>query len=171
MQQPTAGRSKGGRRSKKLSTRIDLTPMVDLGFLLITFFIFTTTLGQPKIMGLVMPDEKPTKDPSKIEESNVMQVILAANNKVMYYYGEDVAHAVTTHYGSEGLRAAILQKQQGLRAAHKEPKELMLLIKPTDASSYQNFIAVMDEIAINRVEKYALMPVTEADNHAILAKH
>jgi hypothetical protein len=114
-------------------------------------------------MGLVMPDEKPTTNPSKIEDRNVLQVVLANNGKVICYQGDDASTAVTTHFGADGLRALILQKQQSLKDGHHNPKDMMLLIKPTDASCYQDFIAVMDEIAINRVEKYALVNVTEAD--------
>src|ERR1700709_1107015 len=80
----------GVKKGKKLSTRIDLTPMVDLGFLLITFFMFTTTLAKPKTMEINMPYKDPNipiEDQSKIKESVALTVLLSKNHKIYYYEG------------------------------------------------------------------------------------
>src|SRR5437870_12175638 len=86
------GKKRGGVRAKKMSTRIDMTPMVDLGFLLVTFFILTTTMQKPKAMTVVMPD--PTKDTTqqtKLRASEAMTVLLGSNDHIFYYFGQDSA--------------------------------------------------------------------------------
>src|SRR5436190_371264 len=80
----------GVKKGKKLSTRIDLTPMVDLGFLLITFFMFTTTLAKPKTMEINMPYKDPNKpviDETKVKESCAITVLLSKDNRIYYYEG------------------------------------------------------------------------------------
>src|ERR1044071_7142519 len=79
----------GVKKGKKLSTRIDLTPMVDLGFLLITFFMYTTTMSKPKTMEINMPNTEKIdpKDQTKIKESTAMTILLSKNHRVYYYEG------------------------------------------------------------------------------------
>ena len=79
----------GVKKAKKLSTRVDMTPMVDLGFLLITFFIFTATMSSPKAMDLRMP--KDVNDPTKqneAKESSTLTIMLGKSDKVYYYEGK-----------------------------------------------------------------------------------
>jgi biopolymer transport protein ExbD len=79
-----SSRRPGARRSKKLSTRVDLTPMVDLGFLLITFFIVTTTWSKPRALGLNMPAKG---DSSNLGLHAALTVLAGSDNKVFYYHG------------------------------------------------------------------------------------
>src|ERR1700748_459745 len=83
------GKHKGGKvRSKKASTRVDLTAMVDLAFLLVTFFMLTTTLNKPKAMDLVMPDkDEDLKLQEPVPETRTLTVLLGKNNKVEWYRG------------------------------------------------------------------------------------
>ena len=78
----------GVKKAKKLSTRVDMTPMVDLGFLLITFFIFTATMSSPTTMDLNMPKETDKKDETKIKQSGALTIMLGKNDQVYYYEGE-----------------------------------------------------------------------------------
>ena len=79
----------GVKKGKKLSTRVDLTPMVDLGFLLITFFIFTTTMSQPTALKLMLPkDAENPEEQNKAKESGVITLLLGKDNTVFYYEGQ-----------------------------------------------------------------------------------
>src|SRR3990170_7230832 len=78
----------GVKKAKKLSTRVDLTPMVDLGFLLITFFIFTTTMSEPTAMRLFLPkDTEKPEEQNKAKESGALTLLLGKNNQIFYYEG------------------------------------------------------------------------------------
>jgi biopolymer transport protein ExbD len=103
---------KGVRQRKKLSTRVDLTPMVDLGFLLITFFVFTATLNEAHAMKLVMPDERPTPNPVLAPESKTISVLLGADNTVYYYPGLALASMKLTNYSASGIRQVLQDKEE-----------------------------------------------------------
>jgi biopolymer transport protein ExbD len=109
---------KGGKKvkPKKMSTRVDFTPMVDLGFLLITFFMLTTTMIKPQTMEIAMPskDKIPEEEQSKIKASRAVTIILGKNNKVFYYEGtreNDIdPKVITTDFSAEGIRKFLLAK-------------------------------------------------------------
>lgn len=98
-------KKKGVRRSKKLSTKVDLTPMVDLGFLLITFFVFTTSISNATVMKLNMPDDD---DPDSMvtAEGKTLNVLLAADNIVYYYYGDSINNRHSTNFSSQGFKSS-----------------------------------------------------------------
>src|SRR4029078_11521601 len=104
--------------NKKQIIRIDMTPMVDLGFLLITFFVFTTTMSIPKATDLFMPSDKPVTIPPEIPNSLALSLLLDDNNKV-YYYNGDFKEATNenkiyeTNYSTyDGIGKIIRQKQK-----------------------------------------------------------
>lgn len=102
------------RRCARLSTRVDLAPMVDLGFLLITFFIFTTRLSQPMTINLVMPAN------GDIPASKTVKLVLEAENRVFYYPGAEVWNQNCTDFSPTGLRKLLLETQQKLRKHNRE---------------------------------------------------
>lgn len=175
----TTGDKPGVRRSKKHSTRVDLTPMVDLGFLLITFFIFTTTMSEPAVTKLVMPDDtKPVKDPTEVGKSSALTILPVSGNKVFYYHGtmEDAlksgAYGVTTFSVKDGIGQVIRDKQLAMdRMKPGFRKDLTLMIKPTEAATYEDVVNALDEVAINMVPHYALMEISGDEKKIIVEKN
>ena len=164
----TASERKGKsfHHNKKQIIRIDMTPMVDLGFLLITFFVFTTTMSTPKATDLFMPGDQPDPHPPKLKDDLALTILLSENNKVYYYHGnwEDAKNndqVFETNYSTyEGIGKIIRQKQKEIDASGKFTegrKGLMLLIKPTSKSNYKNVVDALDEAVINNVKKYAII--------------
>ncbi len=158
-------RKRGGIRSKKLSTRVDLTPMVDLGFLLITFFIFTTTMYEAKGMNLVIPDDKPTNEPNTAGEGKTISLILQDNDVIHYYHGLKEDQSQSTNYSAAGIRAVIRQKIMDVKKQFGNKADAIILIKPTDGASYRNIVAVLDEMLINDVKKYVLMEPSATEKY------
>lgn len=124
---------KGGKkRSKKASTRVDLTPMVDLGFLLITFFMLATTLIKPQTLEINMPsnDKVDKKDETKVKASKAITIILAKNNKVFYYFGDNdpklnyIPVPIQTDFSKNGIRKMLLDRNASVVARIKELKKL-----------------------------------------------
>ncbi len=166
--------NKGGRRSKKLSTRVDMTPMVDLGFLLITFFVLTTTWSKPHVTKLNMPADGPS---STIGNDAALTIVPIAGNKVFYYHGEwsealQKGNYGTTGYGlKDGIGEVIRNKQIAMDRNYKGGrKEMMLLIKPSPEASYGNVVSLLDETTINDVKRYALMTLTPQEKNNISSK-
>lgn len=150
----SSGRA-GVARLKKLSTRIDLTPMVDLGFLLITFFIFTTTLSQPNALKLNMPTD--SKDSTAVAESKTLTMVLAPNNMLYYYKGEWKGDLVRSSYKPAEIREVINRQMQQVAQKFDDRYQTVVLIKATGGASYANVVDVLDEMVINGVSRYVLM--------------
>ncbi|GHV30973.1 biopolymer transporter ExbD [Bacteroidia bacterium] len=114
----------GKNKQKKQQIRVDFTPMVDMNMLLITFFMFATTLLKPQTMNINMPmDEKDLtqEDKTKVKESGAVTLLLGANDEIYYYLGipkdqaiyEDSTYLVTSSYGAGGIRKLLLEKNSG----------------------------------------------------------
>jgi biopolymer transport protein ExbD len=148
------------KRMIKRNLKIDMTPMVDLGFLLIAFFVFTTSFNQPTSMNLYMPkDGIPTLSP----QSQTITFIIAAGGLIYYYPGteeEAVKNnrvSIVSYDEKTGIGKTIRTKQLQLEQAGIDKKELIVLIKPTKESTYKNAVDVLDEMTINGVTRYAIV--------------
>lgn len=174
------GGKKGGKKGKKLSTRIDLTPMVDLGFLLITFFIFTTTMSKPKTMEINMPSEEKTDKPNEVKDYTAMTVLLSKEHRVYYYLGmasdplnpPDVK--VTYFQAKNGIRDAIIDLKKNVyaernngAAGHKADDEPVILIKADTTSQYDDLVNILDEMQVNGINTYALVDISDVDREFI----
>jgi len=166
----------GVKKGKKLSTRVDLTPMVDLGFLLITFFIFTTTMSQPTAMKLILPDDKvKPEDQNKAKESGVLTILMGSDNHIYYYEGQlkpDGSNFLSASYnGENSIRDVIMKKKADVRSRATDPtnpeKDLVIVIKPSVECTYKNVIDILDEMAINVVKKYALVDISDGEGQLV----
>jgi len=158
------GKHKGGKvRSKKASTRVDMTAMVDLAFLLITFFILSTTLNKPKAMDLAMPDKDEQHDQLPVPASRTMTILLGSDDKVDWYMGEPGKSPPTTdNFGKGGLRKALLENYDKVKK-ESGGKEMIVLIKPSDKSNYANLVAALDELNITNIQEHAIVDITPAE--------
>jgi biopolymer transport protein ExbD len=159
------GGGKGGKvRSKKQNSKVDLTAMVDLAFLLITFFMLTTTLSKPQSMSLGLPDKDPDDKtpPVKVDENRTMTLMLGDNGKVVYYMGllnNPIAGPKDIAYGKDGIRKELLSRKKSvLEYTGDKTKGIIVIIKPTKKSNYKNLVDILDEMAITGVETYAIVP-------------
>jgi biopolymer transport protein ExbD len=166
------GGGKGGKiRSKKASTRIDLTAMVDLAFLLITFFIMTTTLSKPKAMDMFMPDKTKKDVQLPVPETRTMTVLLGANDKIEWYVGAPGKTPPTvSNFGKDGIRKDLIEQNQKIKATHAGPdNDMIVLVKPSDHSTYKDFVNMMDELNIAGIQRSGVVDIT-APEIALLKK-
>lgn len=179
-------------KQKKHSSRVDLTPMVDLGFLLITFFMLTTSMLKPQTMEISVPskDKVLEEDQNKIKASQAITILLGKENKLYYYFGTQEngidPEVVETDYSSEGLRKMLFQKNfdvmKAVNELKKEKKRMaeedyntklselksvktapIIIIKAADDSNYKNLVDILDEMNINNIARYAIVDITPYD--------
>ena len=166
------GGGKGDKkvRSKKSNSKVDLTAMVDLAFLLITFFMLTTSLSKPQSMDLGMPDKE--KDPNKpevlVDERRTMTILMGDNDELQFYmgiFGKFIQEPKTVTYGKGGIRKDLLQKivsvpQEVGPDSEGKPRGLIVVIKASKKSTYKNLVDILDEMAIVDCKTYAIVDIT-----------
>ena len=190
----TGGGGGGGKhqkkRAKKLSTRIDMTPMVDLGFLLLTFFMLTTTFSQPKVIELTPPVKSDEK--TKVD-TTTLTLILGKSDTVYYYNGllhatHDSNNILQTDFSDDGVRKLVLGQNQFVmnsikdiqtqHNANKMPDSTynrlldkaegnksarFVIIKTDSTTKYINVVMALDEMNICNIGKYSLIDASEDD--------
>jgi biopolymer transport protein ExbD len=144
------------QRHSKRSTRVDLTPMVDLGFLLITFFIFTTSMSEPRSLKLRLPADAVHGEPSTTAESNTLNVLPWADHKVFYFMGNNIQDMRATDYSNHGIRQVIMDARNKVGKSTGNGKDLVILIKATPESDYQQLVTLLNEMIINDITRYYL---------------
>jgi len=187
----------GVKKAKKLSTRVDMTPMVDLGFLLITFFVFTATMSSPTTLDLNMPkDIKDPKDQTEAKESGVLSIMLGKGDQVYYYEGKLAVDANGNNFKQttfKGIRDVIINKKKDVMANHhhddscdkiqqkaKEKgdpnwkdacldRDFVVIIKPDKDATYKNTVDILDEMTINQVKIYAMVKLLDQEYQLIQA--
>lgn len=170
------GKKKGSKkvRSKKLNSKVDLTAMVDLAFLLITFFMLTTSLSKPQSMDLGLPDkdDNPEKNKDvKVDENRTMTVLLGDNNKLKFYIGmidNPIVKPTDITYGKDGIRKELLKRKESvIKYTGNKDKGLIVIIKPGKKSNYKNLVDMLDEMAIVDVPTYAIVDISPEESKLV----
>ena len=156
----------GVKKGKKMSTRVDLTPMVDLGFLLITFFVFTTTMSKPTAMNMNEPKDDPDQQ-LKVKNSGAMTILLGKADQVYYYMGVLTGENASQSFKSSNfkeIRQIILDKKKATPIG-----DLMYIIKSDKDALFKNAIDILDEMAINAVPPghYAEVDMSDTEEKLI----
>ena len=166
-------RSNGKKKMfNKKSTRVDLTPMVDLGFLLLTFFVFTSALSTPKVMNIMMPDDKVITENDPVCESCVLTVLLNKNNQIKYYEGavEDNPVVQETGFAPDQIRKVLMQKKAQVQKVRGSADQFILIIKASATSNFKNFVDITDEVTICQIKKYYIDELNDADKKILRKK-
>ena len=164
---------KGKVRMKKANLRVDLTPMVDLAFLLISFFMLTTTLMKQKSIALTAPDT--THPPEPASECQILNLLTDAAGQVYYWEGIE-CHAVIpiALTGEHTLKTKIKEKSTYLKSnclpKSGKPKELICLIKLLPGSRYEHMIRILDEVASDSVPVYTIQNYSDDEVKAVQAE-
>ncbi|MBP6619197.1 MAG: biopolymer transporter ExbD [Leadbetterella sp.] len=161
---------KGGKvRSKKNSGKPDMTPMVDLGFLLITFFMFTTTFSKPNMMKLNMPEkDEDAEEPetSEIKLSNTISIVMGKDDRIFWYQQavSDVTAAdlKETDYSATGIRAEIQKR----KLAAIDSTKFTVILKPTKEATFKNTVDILDEMEITGNKLYAIVDLQKQEEDA-----
>jgi biopolymer transport protein ExbD len=155
------GRKKG--RAKKLSTRVDFTPMVDLGFLLITFFMLATTLNKPQTMEIALPskDKVQQEEQTKVKASDAVTILLGKANKVYYYEGTrqngiDPVLKVTD-FSPNGLRQFLIRRNYEVMVKVRNLKA----VRDKKKFSEEEFEKQKSEIAKDKKAPIVLIKATD----------
>lgn len=138
--QEEKGQKGGKKRAKKQPAHVDMTPMVDLICLLLTFFILTAAFNKPKVMVINMPDKKPTKDHPKVLADRMLNIILGDSGKVYYYVGmiepgKPLPTLIKSNYSKDGIRKILLEKNKDLFTKITEYNNNRLTGKVRDADT------------------------------------
>ena len=144
-------------------TRVDMTPMVDLGFLLLTFFILTTTLQKPVVMELGMPEKDALIPTQPVKCSETLTVFLDKNGISYQSCAEFLSQSppLKTDFSARGLRRVLTEQKR------RTGERFTVLLKATDQSSYGSFVDALDELAIADCQRYALVELTKKDQQLL----
>jgi biopolymer transport protein ExbD len=150
------GKGKKRKKSRRLGIRIDMTPLVDVAFLLLTFFMFTTSMSRPQVMEINLPPDKEVK--VEIAESNLLT--LRVNEKGDIFWNSGIEAPKRIEYSA--LRAFLRER------ATSNPK-LVTLLKIDRMGKYNTMVNMIDELGFAHIERFSLAPLLEADK-ALMAK-
>ncbi len=149
---------------KKATPRVDMTPMVDLMFLLVTFFILTTSLSTPQAMDIAKPDKNDKQPENRLElkASKTMTILLGKKDKVAWYMGVAGESAPNIESLSQVDKSIIDNRK--IADASGVSGDFVVLVKPTSGATFKNFVDIMDELEILKVKVRQIDDVNVLDS-------
>lgn len=172
LNQKTQESGKKKIRSRKMAPKVDLTAMVDLAFLLITFFMLTTTLNKPAAMDIAMPDK--TKDdvdsPVFIDENRTATLILG-DGKFMWYHGDFKKPIASSEKPAdiEKTLAQVVAQLKGKISTMPNTKDMIVLIKPSKEARTKDVIRTIDELKHQNITRYVIGKTQDEEEKQLLA--
>ncbi|RZJ51664.1 MAG: biopolymer transporter ExbD [Flavobacterium sp.] len=165
-------------RSRKLNSRVDLTAMVSVSFLLIIFFMVVGELSKPKVMDLSLPDNDWTCRWSHGcgGEYRITTLLLGENNKLVSYSG--ILYAPTAPpkeiaYGKNGIRVELLKQNKNMldysAQLGKPGRGITIIIKPGKKSNFKNLVDILDEMEIAKIDTYTIVNEFTPEESKLLA--
>ncbi|MTH16843.1 biopolymer transporter ExbD [Flavobacterium sp. LC2016-01] len=162
-------------RSKKLNSRVDLTAMVSVSFLLIIFFMVVGELSKPKSIDLSRNDCCDCPIPH-YEENRSITVMLGENDKLIYYMGilsSPIIAPKEIKYGKDGIRQELLKRNKSMleysAALGKPGRGISVIIKPTKKSNFKNLVDMLDEMKIANIDSYSVVPEFSPEESKLIA--
>lgn len=140
-------------KMRRLGVRIDMTPMVDVAFLLLTFFMLTTTMNRPQTMEINLP---PSDAKVEVQQSSLLTLLVKEDGSIYWNIGTDIPARVDF----KNLRALMLEKNRA------NPR-LITLIKVDRKGKYHNMVDIMDELNLANVTRFSLAPMLDADKQLL----
>lgn len=174
LNQDSGKKAKKGR-TKKSGGKVDLTAMVDLAFLLITFFMLTTSLNKPQAMDVAMPDKNVETDKQTdvdVDEHRSVTLVLGSDDKIVWYQGDvkkPLQEPAIIDYSKDGLRA-VLMKMKQLVPQQAGGKDMIVVIRPSEKSVTRNIVDALDEMKIVDVKRYMISNRIMAEEVELLKK-
>jgi biopolymer transport protein ExbD len=155
------GKQKHGRKKRKrVNVRVDMTPMVDVAFLLLTFFMLTTTMNKPQTMEINLP---PTGAKADVAESNLLTLRISADFKIFWNKGVEKPATID---GSD-KKATLVNLGKFLKEQNSANPKLITLIKVDGKAKYIDMVDVMDEMNLNGIDRFSLTPMLDDDKKII----
>jgi biopolymer transport protein ExbD len=145
-------KKKKGKKKRRVSVRIDMTPMVDVAFLLLTFFMLTTTMNRPQTMEINLPPDSKVK--VELAASNLLTLLVNEKGDMYYYIGMGTEPPTKIPFAD--LRKTLAQKVQD------NPK-LVTLIKIDRKGKYHMMVDIMDELNLANITRFSLAPMLPED--------
>lgn len=151
----------GKKKKKRISVRLDMTPMVDVAFLLLTFFMLTTSMSKPQTMEINLPPEAKTK--VDVAASNLLTLRISEDFRIFWNIGDDKP---TTVDGKE-KKEKLINLGRLLKERNASNPKLITLIKVDGKAKYIDMVDIMDELNINSITRFSLAPMLDDDKKII----
>ncbi|NMW21529.1 MAG: biopolymer transporter ExbD [Chlorobiaceae bacterium] len=155
------GIKKGRRRSKRIGFHLDMTPMVDVAFLLLTFFMLTTTFSKSNTMEINIPPEMLEV---KVAENNVMTMRIAGDGIAYCSLGNEVPKKIPLYDANDTRQLSLSgELRRLLKQLTADNKKMVIVVKLSEKAKYKQLVDIIDELNLMKIDRFSLDDFTEQD--------